>query len=83
VIARRDGQGIEITAAEKVATLLIRLDDRMADLDKPVTVTLGGKELFAGTTARTVGVMLKTLAGRGDERLMFDAEVRVVLPVGK
>jgi hypothetical protein len=82
VVARRDGQGIEITAAEKVAALLIRLDDRMADLDTPVTVTHAGKELFAGTPARTVGVMLRTLAGRGDPRLMFDAEVRVVLPAG-
>jgi hypothetical protein len=83
VTAQREGQKIEITAAENVATLLIRLDDRMADLDKPVTVTYAGKELFAGTTGRTVGVMIKTLAGRGDLKLMFDTEVRVVLPTGK
>jgi hypothetical protein len=83
VVARRDGQKIEITAAEKVAGLLIRLDDRMADLDKPITVTHAGKELFAGTPARTVGVMVKTLVGRGDPKLMFDAEVRVALPADK
>ncbi len=83
VIARRDGQRVEVTEAEKVTDLLIRLDDRMADLDKPVTVTHDGKELFAGPARRTIAVMVKTLAGRGDPRLMFDAEVRVALPAAK
>ena len=83
VVAQRSGQKVEITSVEKVGKLLIRLDDRMADLDKPVTVTHGGKELFAGTPARTVGVLVKTLFGRGDPKLMFDAEVSVELPAGK
>jgi hypothetical protein len=71
---------IEITTIEKDGKLLIRLDDRMADLDRPVTITHGGKELFAGTPARTIGVLAKTLVGRGDPRLMFDAELSVKLP---
>jgi hypothetical protein len=83
VVAKRDGQTVEITTAEKVTKLLIRLDDRMADLDKPVTVTHAGKELFAGTPPRTIAVMLRTLAGRGDPALVFDAEVAVELPTGK
>ncbi len=83
VVARRDGQSIDITAAEKVATLLVRLDDRTADPDRPVVVTHAGRELYRGTPARTVGVMLDTLAGRGDPQLVFDAEVRVTLPAGK
>jgi hypothetical protein len=80
VIARREGQTVEITQAEKVSRLLVRLDDRMADLDRPVVVTHAGKDLYRGTPARTVEVMLRTLAGRGDPRLMFDAEVSVALP---
>ena len=83
VVAKRGGQAVEITSAENVKTLLIRLDDRMADLDKPVTVTQGGKELFAGTAPRTVGVLVRTLVGRGDPKLMFDAEVMVELASGK
>ena len=82
VVAQRDGQVVEITSAEKVGKLVVRFDERMADLDKPVTVRYAGKELFSGTVARTVEVMVKTLAGRGDPRLMFDAEVSVVLPGG-
>jgi poly(3-hydroxybutyrate) depolymerase len=83
VVARRSGQKVEITSVEKVGKLFVRLDDRMMDLDKPVTVTHAGKELFAGTPARTIGVLAKTLSGRGDPRLMFDAEVSVELPAGK
>jgi poly(3-hydroxybutyrate) depolymerase len=83
VVAKRDGQTVEITSAEKVGKLIVRLNDRMADLDRPVTVKYAGKELFSGTAARTVEVMVKTLVGRGDPKLMFDAEVSVTLPAGK
>jgi hypothetical protein len=79
VIATRNGQTVEINAVENVAKLLIRFDDRMADLDKPVTVKRNGKTLFAGPLPRTIGVMLKTLASRGDPKLIFDAEVEVDL----
>ncbi len=83
VVAKRDGQTVEIASAEKVGTVLIRFDDRTADLDRPVRVTHGGKELYAGTLPRTVAVMAQTLAGYGDPKLMFDAEVGVELPGGK
>jgi poly(3-hydroxybutyrate) depolymerase len=83
IIAKRDGQTVHITAAEKVATLLIRFDDRMADLDQPITVTHAGKNLFVGTPARTIEVLIKTLVGRGDPKLVFDAEVVVNLPSEK
>lgn len=83
VIADRKEQTIEITKAEKIETLLIRLDDRMADLDKSVSVNYSGKELFAGSVNRTIAVMVKTLAGRGDPKLVFDAEVSVSLQAGK
>jgi poly(3-hydroxybutyrate) depolymerase len=79
VIAKRDGQTIEIAAAEKVERLIVRLDDRLADLDRPIRIVKDGKEIFAGTPSRTIGVMLKTLATRGDRRLVFDAEVEVAL----
>jgi predicted esterase len=83
VIAKRDGQTVEIVSAEKVSKLLIRLDDRMADLDKPIAIKQAGKELFAGTAPRTIAVMARTLNGRGDPKLIFDAEVAVELPVTK
>jgi poly(3-hydroxybutyrate) depolymerase len=83
VIAARDGQTIDVTAAEKVATLLIRLDDRMLDLDKPVRIRHDGKTLCEAVAPRTVAVMVATLAGRGDPSLVFSAEVRLTLGKGK
>jgi hypothetical protein len=79
VIATRTGNTVTITTAEKVTKLLIRLDDRMADLDKPVIVKQGDKTLHEGPAPRTVATMLKTLAGRGDPGLIFDAEVEVAV----
>ncbi|QJW92651.1 alpha/beta hydrolase family protein [Frigoriglobus tundricola] len=83
VVATRAGQTIEITGAEKITKLLIRLDDRMADLDKPIEVKQAGKVLFAGPAPRTVATLVKTLTGRGDPGLVFDAEVEVMVDAGK
>jgi poly(3-hydroxybutyrate) depolymerase len=83
VVATRSGQVIDVTAVEGVTKLLVRLDDRLANLDRPVEVRHAGKVLFAGETPRTVATMLKTLAGRGDPSLIFDAEVSVTLPAAK
>jgi hypothetical protein len=80
VVAKREGQTVEITSAEKVGKLLIHLDDRMADLDKPIKVTYAGKEMFSGNATRTIATMVRTLNGRGDPKLIFDAEVAVELP---
>lgn len=79
VIANRQGQQIEIIKAEQITTLILRLDDRMLDLDQPVVVTHQGKELFRGVAARTIGTMISTLAGRGDPGLVFDSQVSVAI----
>jgi hypothetical protein len=46
-------------------------------------VKKSGKELFTGVPRRTIAVMVKTLSGRGDPKLMFDAEIAVELSVAK
>jgi predicted peptidase len=83
VIATRGGQTIDITTAEKVSKLLIRLDDRTTDLDKPVEVKKAGTTLFTGIAPRTIAVLTKTLEGRGDPGIVFDAEVEVTVGEGK
>lgn len=80
VVADREGQTVKLSKVEKIQNLIVRLDDRMLDLDMPVTMTLDGKELYRGTPSRTIGTMLKTLVGRGDPKLVFDAEVSVAIP---
>jgi len=82
VIATRDGQTIDVTS-ERVGRVTIRLSDAMLDLDRPITVTSGDKTLFRGSVERTIGVLAKTLAERGDFKGMFSGEVTVDLPVEK
>ena len=60
--------------------VIVRFDDRVANLDQPVRIVCDGKELYAGAPPRTAAVLAKTLTGRGDPRLMFSAEVMVELP---
>ncbi len=75
-----DGQVIRIQKAEGVGKLVVRLDDRMLDLDKPLKILgPGGAELFAGKLNRSKEVIEKTLAERGDRQLVFSAEVEVSL----
>lgn len=83
VIASRGEQTISIATSEKASKLLVHLDDRMMDLDREVKVMRVGKKLFAGMVSRTVAVMLRTLAGRGDPRLMFDAEIDLDMTANK
>jgi transglutaminase-like putative cysteine protease/predicted esterase len=79
LIASRSGQTVDITSAEKVSKLLVRFDDRTADLDKPVVVKQNGKTLYEGPAPRTISTLLKTLTGRGDPGLLFDAEIEVTV----
>lgn len=67
---------LEVTGLKSVT---IRLDDRMMDLDKPVTVTINGREAFTGMVPRSAATLAKTLAQRGDPKLMFCSEL--TLPV--
>lgn len=82
VVVERAGQTVDIKQAD-VSELLIRLDERMVDLDKPVRVVQSGKVLFEGIPSRTIGTLVRTLVGRGDPGLVFDAEIAVKLPTAK
>lgn len=80
IVANREGNTVTIEEAEHIDEVFILLDDRMADLDKPVRVLCGGRELAARTPKRTVDAMIASLVARGDPRLLFSAEVTVKPP---
>ncbi len=74
IIADRKGQTFTLVLPEgKSASVM--LNDGMVNLDEPVTVSANGKEIFKGTAKRTIGALTRTLAGRGDRKLMFSAIV--------
>ena len=85
----KKGQMVEVSHAgqaftvDKVGhgmkTLTIMLNDKLANLDQPVTITQDGKPLFTGKAKRTVAEMERTLADRGDPDLVFSATATVTL----
>ncbi len=83
VIASRDGQAIDIEKTEDVTNLKVLLNDKMLDLDKPVTITRAAKELFKGTVKRTIAELAATLGERGDPDLVFDGAITVELKAGR
>ncbi|MAJ46182.1 MAG: hypothetical protein CBC35_02675 [Planctomycetes bacterium TMED75] len=53
----------------------IRLDDELADLDRPIRVVRGDEVLFEGRVHRTIATLADTLDERGDPRGIFSGEI--------
>ena len=62
--------------------LVIRVNDRMLDLEQDVTITSKGKVLFSGHVKRSIATVAKTIAERGDPKSIFSGEVVVTLNDG-
>lgn len=77
VSVTRLGQTFTVTEATGLTKLIVRFDDRTANLDQPVKIRQKGKTLYEGSPQRTIAVLAQTLAGRGDPKLMYSAEVTV------
>lgn len=77
-VSRHDNS-FTVEKAEGIGSLIIRMDDRVANLDSPITVAKGGKVLWTGKVARTIATIVETIRERNDPNLAFDAEVRVAL----
>ncbi len=80
-------EGLDITATRKGQTITLQsgnagdvtvlLNDVMLNLDEAVTVTSGGKVIFNAQAGRKIEGIRRTIAERGDPRLVFSAEIRV------
>ena len=77
VTAAITGQEVQITQLDGLDHLIIRLDDRLLDLDQPIKVIVRGETRFEGKLSRSEATLAKTLDERTDPRLMFPAEVEV------
>ena len=78
VRADRKGQTIDLQGGG-LSQLSIRANDRMLNLDEPVTVTSQGKQVYQGRLVRSIGTLATTLAERGDPASIFSAEIVVTL----
>ena len=79
VIAERDGQNVSIESAEGLSKLKIRFNDEMVDLDQPITITMGEKQLFSGKLERNIKTLAETIVDRGDPKAVYSAEIEVTL----
>ena len=59
-------------------TLIIRLNDKMMDLDKPLTVRYLGREIYKGKVQRLRQVIERTIQERKDRDLIFSSELVIV-----
>ncbi|NQU19746.1 MAG: alpha/beta hydrolase [Candidatus Nealsonbacteria bacterium] len=78
VRASLKGQQFDVRSSG-IDQLIIRVNDRMLNLDEDVIVTSDGKQLYKGRTQRSIGTLAKTLAQRGDPTSMFSGEIVVRL----
>jgi len=89
-----DGNRVEVTASgfeapapdvqpPPACVLRVRLDARLVDARRPVTVVVNGRVAFEGALAPDLATLCRTLAERGDPGLAFDREVAVTLGPGE
>ncbi len=81
VDARKEEQVFDLEA-KGIDRVILRLNDRMVDMDQEIVVLSGKVELFRGRIDRSIGVIARTLAERGDPSSVFRGEVTVDIPEG-
>lgn len=79
VIATVNDQTITIEKAQLVDTLLIRLNDKMINLDQKVKVFYNGQLLYDAVPVRNVATIWKSLSERNDPEQVFSAQIEVHL----
>lgn len=78
VTATYEGNTINISKCD-YTTLTVSLNDKMMNLDKPVTINYQGKTLFKGKVKRQASTMRQTLFERNDASYIFTAQIEVKL----
>jgi len=80
IAAERDGQTITLSGPPG-RTVLVRLNDDMADLDAPVTILAeDGTVLHEGLVERSAATIEETIEDYGDPAAVYSAEIAVALP---
>lgn len=77
MIVSRSGNQFTIEAAEKVANVIIRLNDDMIDFAAPVIVKFGDRTYTFENLKRSRTLIEQTMAERSDSNAVFSAEIRI------
>lgn len=78
ITATQDKQTFNIEA-EGVDEITLRLNSGKVNLDAPITVTSGGKQIFTTQPKRTIAAIANSLSERGDPKSICHSEVKVQL----
>ena len=78
-IIQRDGQTFNIEQCD-LQEIIIRLNDDLCNLDKPITVSYQGNTIFRGKVTRCSELIRQTILERGDYTSVFSAEITVTIP---
>lgn len=74
VVAERSGQNITVTAKSN-PTVTVLLNDRVVDMDQPVTITWNGKAMEPRRVDRTLANIRRTLEERSDPVMTFSGQI--------
>ncbi len=78
-IVERDGQHFNIERCD-LQELTIRLNDNLCDLNKRITVSYQGHQIFKGKVSRSSELIQRTTLERGDYTSIFSAEINLAIP---
>ena len=78
-IVQRDGQTFNIERCD-LQEIIIRLNDDLCNLNKPITVSYQGHNIFRGKVTRSSELIRQTILERGDYTSVFSAEITVSIP---
>ena len=74
IVAEVDGQNIVLTG-DVPKGIILRLSDALVNLDKPLRVSVNGREVFRGRVARRTEVIRESLQERADPRSAATAKL--------
>jgi len=77
IVATYKGNEVNIESSY-TDSLIIRLNDHMLNLDKPVTVRFRGKKVFRGKVKRSLLTVEHTIRERKDPGLIFSVELLIL-----
>jgi predicted peptidase len=79
ITATLNKQEIIISDAKNVNTLLVCLNDKIADLDKPIRIEQNGNILFDGKAIRTIEAIANSISQRNDTDQLYYSQIEVSL----
>lgn len=77
VIATRDGQNFKIESASSISSINLRLNDQLANLDQPITITAPDGTQSKVVAKRTIATLYQSLSERVDPAAIYSFETVV------